>query len=145
MSLRFASQVAIDNLPDEQFTDQFEVIMPALDLNGNNNRSTIGQIFSSLSGMTYRPIVEEKEKEKKEEKKEKEKKEERKDIPFPKIDIKENIEDKKDDKQNIVDNQTNENQNIRRSEESPQKISPIKNNYNIPTTKKARKRSIKLI
>ena len=82
---------------------------------------------------------EEKEKEKKEEnveKKEKEKKEERKDIPFPKIDIKENIEDKKDDKQNIVDNQTNENQNIRRSEESPQKISPIKNNYNIPTTEK---------
>lgn len=59
MSLRFASQVAIDNLPDEQFTDQFEVIMPALDLNGNNQRSTIGQIFSSLSGMSYRPIVEE--------------------------------------------------------------------------------------
>ena len=82
---------------------------------------------------------EEKEKEKKEEnveKKEKEKKEERKDIPFPKIDIKENIEDKKDDKQNIVDNQTNENQNMRRSEESPKKISPIKNNYNIPTTEK---------
>ena len=43
---------------------------------------------------------------------------------------------KKDDKQNIVDNQTNENQNIRRSEESPKKISPIKNNYNISTTEK---------
>ena len=55
MSLRFTSQLMIDNLPDEQFTDQFEVIMPALALDGDEDRSCL----SSLTGMVYRPIVEE--------------------------------------------------------------------------------------
>ena len=55
MSLRFTSQLMIDNLPDEQFTDQFEVIMPALALDGDEDRSWL----SSLTGMVYRPIVEE--------------------------------------------------------------------------------------
>lgn len=55
MSLRFSSQLMIDNLPDEQFTDQFEVIMPALALDGDNNRG----FLSNLTGMIYRPIVEE--------------------------------------------------------------------------------------
>ena len=55
MSLRFTSQLMIDNLPDEQFSDQFEVIMPALSLDGDEDRSW----FSSLTGMIYRPIVEE--------------------------------------------------------------------------------------
>ena len=53
MSLRFTSQLMIDNLPDEQFTDQFEVIMPALALDGDEDRSWL----SSLTGMVYRPIV----------------------------------------------------------------------------------------
>lgn len=44
MSLRFTSQLLIDNLPDEQLEDQFEVIMPELDIGGN---------------VKYRPIVEE--------------------------------------------------------------------------------------
>ena len=55
MGLRFTSQLMIDNLPDEQFTDQFEVIMPALPLDGDNNRG----FLSNLTGMIYRPIVEE--------------------------------------------------------------------------------------
>ena len=55
MSLRFASQLAIDNLPDEQFTDQFEVIMPELSLDGNEDK----RFLSTLTGMKYRPIVEE--------------------------------------------------------------------------------------
>lgn len=87
MSLRFSSQLAIDNLPDEQTNDQFEVIMPTLYLNNDEkNRSEqaskenapelagnkeeagffkrVGQAFGStydtLSNSTkYQPIVEE--------------------------------------------------------------------------------------
>ncbi|MBO4622553.1 MAG: hypothetical protein J5691_01565 [Bacilli bacterium] len=56
MSLRFASQLAIDNLPDEQLTDQFEVIMPALDISGTDAANLS---FLGLDLYSYRPIVEE--------------------------------------------------------------------------------------
>jgi len=64
MSLRFTSQLNIDNLPDEQLNDQFEVIMPELDLTYVPRNNTIeansGRSFwSSITGMKYRPIVEE--------------------------------------------------------------------------------------
>lgn len=55
MSLRFASQLQVDNLPDEQTNDQFEVIMPKLALRENGERS----FLSSITGMEYSPIVEE--------------------------------------------------------------------------------------
>lgn len=42
MSLRFSSQLAIDNLPDEQTNDQFEVIMPTLYLN-NDEANRVAQ------------------------------------------------------------------------------------------------------
>lgn len=58
MSLRFSSQLQVDNLPDEQITDQFEVIMPELSLDGKN-RTGIGGFFGALAGIKYRPIVEE--------------------------------------------------------------------------------------
>ena len=54
MSLRFASQLCIDNLPDEQLNDQFEVIMPALSLDADSKASFFGQKLYS-----YQPIVEE--------------------------------------------------------------------------------------
>ena len=60
MSLRFASQLAIDNLPDEQLSDQFEVIMPELDISGTDaaglSLSVLGVDFNLYA---YRPIVEE--------------------------------------------------------------------------------------
>ena len=72
MSLRFTSQLQVDNLPDEQIEDQFEVIMPELDLNpsidddnpmteGMSNKvsSWLSNLGKGLAGMTYRPIVEE--------------------------------------------------------------------------------------
>jgi len=54
-SLRFASQLCIDNLPDEQLNNEFEVIMPALDIDPKSERTYLfGQgLFS------YQPIVEE--------------------------------------------------------------------------------------
>ena len=68
MSLRFTSQLNVDNLPDEQLNDQFEVIMPELEIDyvprdnpdpskgeGLGNRT----FWSSVTGMKYRPIVEE--------------------------------------------------------------------------------------
>lgn len=70
MSLRFTSQLQVDNLPDEQIEDQFEVIMPELELNptiNDDNPMTEGMSTSGwwsrlgkgLIGMSYRPIVEE--------------------------------------------------------------------------------------
>ena len=66
MSLRFQSQLMIDNLPDEQLNDQFEVIMPELPLlnlpQDNSNPSTWNIIKGMVGGGTevkYRPIVEE--------------------------------------------------------------------------------------
>ncbi len=66
MSLRFQSQLMIDNLPDEQLNDQFEVIMPELPLilpEGDATKaSTLGK-FTGMLGfgkqVNYRPIVEE--------------------------------------------------------------------------------------
>ena len=66
MSLRFQSQLMIDNLPDEQLNDQFEVIMPELPLilpEGDTTKaSTLGK-FTGMFGfgqqVNYRPIVEE--------------------------------------------------------------------------------------
>ena len=67
MSLRFTSQLMIDNLPDEQTTDQFEVIMPELPLLLNDKKFTpsdnkkSGNVLDSVGGFLYkyRPIVEE--------------------------------------------------------------------------------------
>lgn len=66
MSLRFQSQLMIDNLPDEQLNDQFEVIMPELPLlslpQDKSNPSTWNIIKGMVGGGTevkYRPIVEE--------------------------------------------------------------------------------------
>lgn len=68
MSLRFASQLAIDNLPDEQLSDQFEVIMPELDISGTDAASLsfgtsdlgIDLGFNlDFNLYAYRPIVEE--------------------------------------------------------------------------------------
>ena len=70
MSLRFTSQLQIDNLADEQTEDQFEVIMPELDLNPQINDDDprkevakksiwLGKFGSTLIGMRYSPIVEE--------------------------------------------------------------------------------------
>ena len=71
MSLRFTSQLQVDNLADEQIEDQFEVIMPELDLDfkasyddprtevSSKSTSWLSRLGSSLMGMRYRPIVEE--------------------------------------------------------------------------------------
>lgn len=66
MGLRFASQLCIDNLPDEQLTDQFEVIMPEMDLiipdeatMGIDNSTLIRQLSKGFGIYKYRPIVEE--------------------------------------------------------------------------------------
>ena len=63
--LRFASQLAVDNLPDEQLTDQFEVIMPELaimpiDEIPIEDQGTISRIANGVGGFfsKYRPIVE---------------------------------------------------------------------------------------
>jgi len=63
MSLRFASQLCIDNLPDEQLNDQFEVIMP--ELNIAPLQRTGKALYGSTPGFfgnsiyNYQPIVEE--------------------------------------------------------------------------------------
>lgn len=54
-SLRFASQLCIDNLPDEQLNNEFEVIMPSLDLYPDKTRDT----FFTQTLYSYQPIVEE--------------------------------------------------------------------------------------
>lgn len=60
MSLRFASQLAIDNLPDEQLSDQFEVIMPELDISGTDAAGlSFGVLGLDFNLYAYRPIVEE--------------------------------------------------------------------------------------
>ena len=62
MSLRFASQLCIDNLPDEQLNDQFEVIMPAINIAPEKEKSNaLGKItgFFSNTIYKYQPIVEE--------------------------------------------------------------------------------------
>lgn len=66
MSLRFQSQLMIDNLPDEQLNDQFEVIMPELPLilpeGDTTEASTLGKfigMFGFGKQVNYRPIVEE--------------------------------------------------------------------------------------
>lgn len=61
MSLAFASQLQVDNLPDEQLNDQFEVIMPSLYLDGSDKkeRGFFGKVFASASGLKYSPVVEE--------------------------------------------------------------------------------------
>lgn len=58
MSLRFTSQLCIDNLPDEQLNNQFEVVMPEINLvplqrTGNNLGIFSKDIYN------YQPIVEE--------------------------------------------------------------------------------------
>lgn len=70
MGLRFTSQLCVDNLPDEQLTDQFEVIMPELNLlpqdethyqairDGTVHELT-EKITDGFSIYKYRPIVEE--------------------------------------------------------------------------------------
>ena len=55
MGLRFTSQLIIDNLPDEQLNDQFEVVMPTLALDSDETRG----FWSKVTGMKYQPIVEE--------------------------------------------------------------------------------------
>ena len=55
MGLRFTSQLIVDNLPDEQINDQFEVVMPTLALDGDTSRG----FWSQVTGMLYQPIVEE--------------------------------------------------------------------------------------
>jgi hypothetical protein len=68
MSLRFQSQLMIDNLPDEQLNDQFEVIMPELPLmlpegNTDTTKASTWDKFTGMFGfgkqVNYRPIVEE--------------------------------------------------------------------------------------
>lgn len=81
MSLRFTSQLCIDNLPDEQLNNQFEVIMPSIDIvpksdkeentitklaNKQSKSNTIaGKLQDKVSGFfsntiyAYSPIVEE--------------------------------------------------------------------------------------
>lgn len=68
MGLRFASQLMVDNLPDEQLTDQFEVIMPELDLlsreansgwSVNNDHPGYSDFLDRNGFYKYRPIVEE--------------------------------------------------------------------------------------
>jgi len=63
--LRFASQLAVDNLPDEQLTDQFEVIMPELGIMPTDDipieeQGLISAVSNGLGGFLYRyrPIVE---------------------------------------------------------------------------------------
>lgn len=66
MSLRFISQLQIDNLPDEQINDQFEVIMPKLNLSDVHKKSEAEKqgFLSKLSSIgsdilyNYQPIVE---------------------------------------------------------------------------------------
>lgn len=68
MSLRFTSQLMIDNLPDEQITDQFEVIMPELNIIPDDDTNIIdyenGKVPVGETGWfsgymyKYRPIVE---------------------------------------------------------------------------------------
>jgi hypothetical protein len=75
--LRFQSHLQIDNLPDEQLQNQFEVIMPTLNLSDDTFSSSIGQrddhgnpigllgkaadfVVNTANAMTsYTPIVEE--------------------------------------------------------------------------------------
>lgn len=60
MSLRFTSQLNIDNLPDEQLDNQFEVIMPSIDI--SFSETTLGlfkQLETMSSWYSYTPIVEE--------------------------------------------------------------------------------------
>lgn len=62
MSLRFTSQLCIDNLPDEQLNNQFEVIMPEINIipgreDGEYDKNITG--FFSKTIYKYRPIVEE--------------------------------------------------------------------------------------
>jgi hypothetical protein len=61
MSLRFTSQLCIDNLPDEQLNNQFEVIMPAINIIPGREDSALNKItgFFSNTIYTYQPIVEE--------------------------------------------------------------------------------------
>lgn len=80
--LRFTSALQVQALPDEQLDDRFEVIMPTLTLNNyqdidedagatstNNEKKSIWEkgldtltsstVWSSITGTTYTPIVEE--------------------------------------------------------------------------------------
>lgn len=62
MSLRFTSQLCIDNLPDEQLNNQFEVIMPSINIiptreDGAFDKKLTG--FFSKTIYRYQPIVEE--------------------------------------------------------------------------------------
>lgn len=83
MSVRFTSQLQIDNLPDEQLDDQFEVIMPSFNLSEllepetdglptvksskNSIKENISKLKQALTNFganlgvnyNYRPIVEE--------------------------------------------------------------------------------------
>ena len=63
MSLRFTSQLCIDNLPDEQLNNQFEVIMPELNISPKKEEESKKTDFSAnfwnSTIYKYRPIVEE--------------------------------------------------------------------------------------
>lgn len=61
MSLRFQSQLAVDLLPDSQSTDQWEVVMPTLQLTSNQETSwtSLAGLANNLSGGSYTPVVEE--------------------------------------------------------------------------------------
>jgi hypothetical protein len=63
MSLRFTSQLMIDNLPDEQIENQFEVIMPLINI--APTKRTGVELYGKEPGLldnniyNYQPIVEE--------------------------------------------------------------------------------------
>lgn len=64
MSLRFTSQLMIDNLPDEQIENQFEVIMPAINIVSREKKYEYGGVnklvgFFANKAFNYQPIVEE--------------------------------------------------------------------------------------
>lgn len=64
MSLRFQSQLLVDAIADEQLENQFEVLMPRLDLFGGAKKSDGGLLSTIITGIqntfsSYTPIVEE--------------------------------------------------------------------------------------
>lgn len=61
MSLRFQSQLQVDNIADTQLDNQFEVIMPSLPLLSDKSTSwtSLSGILNNTGLSTYTPIVEE--------------------------------------------------------------------------------------
>ena len=59
MSLRFRSQLQIDNLPDQMLESKFEVLMPALDLLPKEKLDSRMTKLASSVLPKYYPIVEE--------------------------------------------------------------------------------------